>query len=146
MQAFGPPGHLIRSGRAASRLLAAKPPNGEAGRRRDAVTRRRAAMAQGLIGEQAASGWARLAPPSVAGGRAPNPAAVGRAECASPIARAAWQRRSSGRASIIPSGQVARPCKRAAAKNAADFLEAVLKTNARSRQSHSNRRRRRVHG
>lgn len=54
MQVFGLPGHLIRSGRATSRLLAAKPPNSEAERRRDAVRRWRAAMAQGLTGEQAA--------------------------------------------------------------------------------------------
>ena len=39
MQVFGLPGHIIRSGRGASRLLAAKTPNIEAARRRDAVAR-----------------------------------------------------------------------------------------------------------
>lgn len=54
MQVFGLPGHIIRSGRGASRLLAAKPPDGEAERRRDAVARWRKAVAQGRTAEQAA--------------------------------------------------------------------------------------------
>ena len=55
MQVFGLPGHLIRSARAASRLLAAKTPNIEAERRRDAVARWLAARAGGLSSEAAAA-------------------------------------------------------------------------------------------
>ena len=54
MQVFGLPGHIIRSARGASRLLAAQTPNIEAARRRDALARWRNAMAQGLTSEQAA--------------------------------------------------------------------------------------------
>ena len=54
MQVFGLPGHVIRNARGASRLLAAQTPNIEAARRRDALARWRAAMAQGLTGDQAA--------------------------------------------------------------------------------------------
>ena len=54
MQVFGLPGHVIRSGREASRLLAAQTPDIEAARRRDAVRRWRAAMDGGLTGEAAA--------------------------------------------------------------------------------------------
>lgn len=54
MQVIGLPGHIIRNGRAASRLLDAKTPNIEAARRRDAVARWRGAMAAGLTAEQAA--------------------------------------------------------------------------------------------
>jgi putative transposase len=54
MQVFGQPSHGIRNGRAASRLLAAKTPNIEAERRRDAVARWRRAMADGLTSESAA--------------------------------------------------------------------------------------------
>jgi putative transposase len=54
MQVVGLPSHIIRNGRAASRLLAAKTPNIEAARRRDAVGRWRGAMADGLSAEQAA--------------------------------------------------------------------------------------------
>jgi putative transposase len=54
MQVFGLPSHIIRNGRAASRLLAAKTPQIEAARRRDAVARWRSAMADGLTAEQAA--------------------------------------------------------------------------------------------
>lgn len=54
MQVFGLPGHITRNGRRASRLLAAKPPNIEAARRRDAVARWRNAMRAGLNAEQAA--------------------------------------------------------------------------------------------
>ena len=54
MQVFGLPGHIIRNARGASRLLAAQTPDIEAARRRDALTRWRRAMAQGLTGEQAA--------------------------------------------------------------------------------------------
>lgn len=54
MQVFGLPRHVIRSGGAASRLLAAKTPSIEAARRRDAVARWRRAIAQGLTTEQAA--------------------------------------------------------------------------------------------
>ena len=53
MQVFGLPGHVIRNGRAASRLLDAKP-HDEAARRRDAVVRWRRARADGLNVEQAA--------------------------------------------------------------------------------------------
>ena len=48
MQVFGLPGHLIRNGGAASRLIAAKTPNIAAAIRRDAVARWRSAMAKGL--------------------------------------------------------------------------------------------------
>jgi putative transposase len=48
MQVFGLPGHVIRKGRAASRLLDAKTPDIEAAGRRDAVARWRRAMADGL--------------------------------------------------------------------------------------------------
>lgn len=54
MQVFGLPSHIIRNGRAASRLVAAKTPNIEAATRRDAVRRWRGAMADGLSAEQAA--------------------------------------------------------------------------------------------
>src|SRR5271157_5961542 len=54
MQVFGLPSHCIRNGRAASRLLAAKTPNIEAERRRDAVGRWRRAMADGLASDRAA--------------------------------------------------------------------------------------------
>jgi len=54
MQVFSLPSHIIRNGGAASRLLAAKTPQIEAARRRDAVARWRRAMADGLTGEQAA--------------------------------------------------------------------------------------------
>ena len=54
MQVFGLPRQVIRNGRAASRLLAAKAPDTEAQRRRDAVARWRRAIADGLTTEQAA--------------------------------------------------------------------------------------------
>jgi len=54
MQVFGLPGQTIRNGEVASRLLAAKTPQIEAARRRDAVARWRRAMSQGLTAEQAA--------------------------------------------------------------------------------------------
>ena len=54
MQVRGLPCEIIRNGLAASRLLAAKTPNIEAERRRDAVARWRRAMANGLTAEQAA--------------------------------------------------------------------------------------------
>ena len=54
MQVRGLPRQIIRNGAAASRLLAAKPPNIEAERRRDAAARWRRAMADGLTAEQAA--------------------------------------------------------------------------------------------
>ena len=54
MQVFGLPRHVIRSARAASRLLGAKTPNIEAQRRRDAVARWRRAIADGLTATQAA--------------------------------------------------------------------------------------------
>jgi transposase InsO family protein len=54
MQVFGLPGHVIRNGRAASRLIDAKAPHSEAAIRRDAVARWRRAIADGLTAEQAA--------------------------------------------------------------------------------------------
>src|SRR5579863_1346199 len=54
MQVFGLPGQIIRSGRVASRLLAAQTPNIEAARRRDAVARWLRARADGLDAAQAA--------------------------------------------------------------------------------------------
>jgi len=54
MQVFGLPRQIIRNGCGASRLLAAKTPNIEAARRRDAVARWRRAMVDGLTAEQAA--------------------------------------------------------------------------------------------
>lgn len=54
MQVFGLPSQIIRNGRAASRLLAAKTPTIEAARRGDAVQRWRRAMADGLSAERAA--------------------------------------------------------------------------------------------
>jgi putative transposase len=54
MQVRGLPRQIIRNGAAASRLLAAKTPNIEAERRRDAVARWRRAMSDGLSAEQAA--------------------------------------------------------------------------------------------
>jgi transposase InsO family protein len=53
MQVFGLPGHIIRTGRLASRI-AAKSSDNEAAIRRAAVARWRKAMADGLTGEQAA--------------------------------------------------------------------------------------------
>ena len=73
MQVFGLPGHIIRSARGASRLLAAQTPNIEAARRRDALARWRNAMAQGLSSQQGAEAGASLGPPSTAGRRAPIP-------------------------------------------------------------------------
>jgi putative transposase len=55
MQVFGLPGHVIRSGRAASRLITARPPSGAASIRRDALARWRGAMAKGLLAEDAAT-------------------------------------------------------------------------------------------
>jgi putative transposase len=54
MQVFGLPGQIIRSGRVASRFLAAQTPNIEAARRRDAVARWLRARADGLDAAQAA--------------------------------------------------------------------------------------------
>ena len=54
MQVFGLPAQIIRNGGAASRLLAAKTPNIEAERRRDAVARWRRAMSDGLSAGRAA--------------------------------------------------------------------------------------------
>jgi transposase InsO family protein len=54
MQVFGLPSHVIRSGRAASRLLDAKTPTIAAARRRDALARWRGAMAKGLSAADAA--------------------------------------------------------------------------------------------
>jgi len=54
MQVFGLPGHVIRNGGRASRLLAAETPSIEAERRRDAVARWRRAMRDGLTADQAA--------------------------------------------------------------------------------------------
>jgi putative transposase len=54
MQVFGLPGHVTRSGRRASRLLDAKPPNIGAERRRDAVARWRGAMRAGRTAGEAA--------------------------------------------------------------------------------------------
>jgi putative transposase len=53
MQVFGLPGHIIRTGKLASRI-AAKSPNNEAAIRRAAVSRWRQAMADGLSAERAA--------------------------------------------------------------------------------------------
>jgi putative transposase len=53
MQVFGLPGHIIRTGKLASRI-AAKSPNNEAAIRRATVARWRQAMADGLTAEQAA--------------------------------------------------------------------------------------------
>jgi len=55
MQVFGLPSQIIRNGRAASRLLDAKPPDMAAARRRDAVARWRKAQRDGLRAEQAAA-------------------------------------------------------------------------------------------
>jgi putative transposase len=58
MQVFGLPGYVIRNGKTASRLLAAKP-QGEAERRRDAVARWRRAMRDGLTADKAAKAVGR---------------------------------------------------------------------------------------
>lgn len=54
MQVFGLPGHVIRNGKVASRLIDAKTPNIAAASRRDAVSRWRTAMAKGLSADDAA--------------------------------------------------------------------------------------------
>jgi putative transposase len=54
MQVFGLPGHVIRNGRRASRLIGAKTPNIAAAIRRDALARWRRAMAKGLTADEAA--------------------------------------------------------------------------------------------
>ena len=54
MQVFGLPGHVIRNGRAASRLIDAKTPNIAAAVRRDLVARWRQGMAKGLSAQDAA--------------------------------------------------------------------------------------------
>lgn len=74
MQIRGLPGHIIRSAARASRLLAAKTPDIEAVRRRDAVARWQQARRDGLGAEQAAKAvghplstlyrWAKDAPVS----------------------------------------------------------------------------------
>ena len=56
MQVFGLPGHVIRNGRAASRLIAAKPPSSAAAIRRDALERWRLLMGRGLSAAVAAKG------------------------------------------------------------------------------------------
>ena len=55
MQVFGLPGHIIRNGRRASRLIDAEPANSAAASRRMAVARWRQAMARGLSGAHAAA-------------------------------------------------------------------------------------------
>lgn len=55
MQVFGLPGHVIRNGRAASRLIDAESANIAAASRRDAVARWRQGMARGLTAEAAAA-------------------------------------------------------------------------------------------
>ena len=52
---LGLPGYVIRNAKAASRLLAAKAPDTEAERRRDAVARWREAMGRGLSADAAAA-------------------------------------------------------------------------------------------
>jgi len=54
VQVIGLPSHIIRNGRGASRLLAAKTPDIEAARRSGAVARWRGAMAAGLSAGEAA--------------------------------------------------------------------------------------------
>jgi transposase InsO family protein len=54
MQVFGLPGHLIRNGRCASRLIGAETPNIPAAIRRDALARWRRARASGLTADAAA--------------------------------------------------------------------------------------------
>ena len=54
MQVFGLPGHIIRQGRAASRILDAKAPDILVAARHEAVARWRRAMSQGLDAGQAA--------------------------------------------------------------------------------------------
>lgn len=54
MQVFGLPGHVIRNGRAASRLLDAKSSDIAASRRREILARWRTAMAKGLSAADAA--------------------------------------------------------------------------------------------
>jgi len=54
MQVFGLPGHVIRNGRRASRLIDAETPNIAAAMRRDAVRRWRQAMDMGLSAAEAA--------------------------------------------------------------------------------------------
>ena len=54
MQVFGLPGHVIRNGRRASRLIDAQTQNIAAAMRRDALTRWRRGMASGLSAQQAA--------------------------------------------------------------------------------------------
>jgi putative transposase len=56
MQVFGLPGHVIRNGRAASRLIAAKPPSSAAAIRREALERWRLLMGRGLSAAVAAKG------------------------------------------------------------------------------------------
>lgn len=54
MQVFGLPGHIIRTGRWASRLIAAQAPDTEAAVRRDLLQRWDRARSQGLSAEEAA--------------------------------------------------------------------------------------------
>ena len=56
MQVFGLPGHVIRNGRAASRLIDAKSPSSAAAIRRDAGARWRLLMSRGLSASDAAKG------------------------------------------------------------------------------------------
>lgn len=51
MQVFGLPGHVMRKGRVASRLLVAKTSELEAARRRDAVARWRRARADAALAD-----------------------------------------------------------------------------------------------
>jgi hypothetical protein len=69
---FGLPFHIIRNGRATSRLLAAKTPNIEAARRCDAVQRWRGAMADGLSPNRRREPSAFQGLPSTAGRKSPD--------------------------------------------------------------------------
>lgn len=54
MQVFGLPGHIIRSGKLASRLIAAQAPDSEAAVRRDLLDRWQRARSKGLSADEAA--------------------------------------------------------------------------------------------
>ena len=104
MQVFGLPGHIIRSARGASRLLAAQTPNIEAARRRDALARWRNAMAQGLSSQQGAEAVGVPRSTLYRWQARADPRAVGHAGCANPSVHKVWPKPSSARAWITPCG------------------------------------------
>ena len=109
MQVFGLPGHLIRSARSASRLLAAKTPDIEAERRRDAVDDALAHGARSRAdggGCRSRGGRVPFHAPSLAqAGRAAQPASPSRAGPEPPRRRSGGGRAPQARLSDVRQGR-----------------------------------------